>query len=167
MFNLNENNRIVMTQHPCDMRIWVDGKCVQVRSLGLDPTNGGVYIFVGKSRRIMKLLHWERGGYSMYYKRLESCELVGVPPLQWLTHALENLYDDTTEKQLQALLPHNYKNLANNLREIFYAIKAGLFRMVTIRLFVILFFAVRWKWHDWHGAGGGVAVGKHRARLAS
>ena len=88
----------------------------------------------------MKLLHWERGGYSMYYKRLESCELAGGPPLQWLTHALENLYDNTTEKQLQALLPHNYKNLANNLREIFYAIKAGMFRMVAIRLFAIHFF---------------------------
>ena len=25
MFNLNENNRIVMSQHPCDMRIGVDG----------------------------------------------------------------------------------------------------------------------------------------------
>lgn len=33
---------------------------------GFDPTTGDVYIFVGKSRRIMKLLHWERGGYMMY-----------------------------------------------------------------------------------------------------
>ena len=46
---------------------------------------------------------------SIYYSLLESCELAGVPPPQWLTHALENLHDDTTEEQLQALLPHNYK----------------------------------------------------------
>ncbi len=72
MFNLNENNRIVMAQHPSDMRIGVNGMCGQVRSVGLDPTNGDVYIFVGKSRKIMKLLHWERGGYAMYYKRLEQ-----------------------------------------------------------------------------------------------
>lgn len=71
MFNLNENNRIVMSQHPSDMRIGVNGMCGQVRMAGLEPTNGDVYIFVGKSRRIMKLLHWERGGYVMYYKRLE------------------------------------------------------------------------------------------------
>ena len=45
--------------------------CGQVRMAGLEPTSGDVYIFVGKSRRIMKLLHWERGGYVMYYKRLE------------------------------------------------------------------------------------------------
>lgn len=72
MFNLNENNRIVMSQTPTDMRMGVNGKCGRVRSVGLDPTNGSVYIFVGKSRRIMKLLHWERGGYAMYYKRLEQ-----------------------------------------------------------------------------------------------
>lgn len=72
MFSLNENNRIVMAQHPSDMRIGINGMCGQVRKVGLDPTNGDVYIFVGKSRRIMKLLHWERGGYVMYYKRLEQ-----------------------------------------------------------------------------------------------
>ena len=72
MFNLNENNRFMMAQHPSDMRIGVNGMCGQVRAVGLDPTNGDVYIFVGMSRKIMKLLHWERGGFAMYYKRLEQ-----------------------------------------------------------------------------------------------
>ena len=54
MFNLNENNRFVMAQHPSDMRIGVNGMCGQVRAVGLDPTNGDVYIFVGSSRKIMK-----------------------------------------------------------------------------------------------------------------
>ena len=49
----------------------VNGMCGQVRKVGLEPANGDVYIFVGKSRTTMKLLHWERGGYVMYYKRLE------------------------------------------------------------------------------------------------
>ena len=70
MFNLNEGNRIVMAQPPSDMRIGVNGMCGQVRRVGLDPTDGSVYIFVGKPRKVMKLLHWERGGYVMYYKRL-------------------------------------------------------------------------------------------------
>lgn len=61
-----------MAYHPSDMRMGVNGMCGQVRSVGLDPTDGKVYIFVGKSRKIMKLLHWERGGFSMYYKRLEQ-----------------------------------------------------------------------------------------------
>ena len=61
-----------MAQHPSDMRIGVNGMCGQVRSVGLDPSDGSVYIFVGKTRKVMKLLHWERGGYVMYYKRLEQ-----------------------------------------------------------------------------------------------
>lgn len=72
MFSLNEDNRIVMAQHPVDMRLGVNGMCGHVRKVGLDPTSGDVYIFVGKSRTTMKLLHWERGGYVMYYKRLEQ-----------------------------------------------------------------------------------------------
>ena len=59
MFNLNEDNRIVMAQHPTDMRMGVNGMCGQVRKMGLEPSNGDVYIFVGKSRTTMKLLHWE------------------------------------------------------------------------------------------------------------
>ena len=72
MLNLNENNRFVMAQHPSDMRIGVNGMCGQVRAVGLDPTNAHVYIFVGSSRTLLKLLHWERGGFAMYYKRLEQ-----------------------------------------------------------------------------------------------
>ena len=72
MFNLNESNRIVMAQHPTDMRKGVDTLCGQVRMFGLDPTNGDVYLFVGRSRQVMKLLHWEHGGYVLYYKRLEQ-----------------------------------------------------------------------------------------------
>ena len=48
MFNLNEDNRIVMAQHPTDMRMGVNGMCGQVRKVGLDPTNGdntfGIYL---------------------------------------------------------------------------------------------------------------------------
>lgn len=72
MFNLNENNRIVMAQHPTDMRMGVNCLSGQVRMVGLDPSNGDVYIFVSKSRKVMKILHWEYGGYVVYYKRLEE-----------------------------------------------------------------------------------------------
>ena len=38
MFNINEDNRMVMSQTPTDMRIGVNGMCGHVRSVGLDPT---------------------------------------------------------------------------------------------------------------------------------
>ena len=61
-----------MSQHPSDMRIGVNGMCGKVRSAGMNPTSGDVFIFVGKTRNVMKILHWERGGYVMYYNRLEQ-----------------------------------------------------------------------------------------------
>ena len=54
------------------MRMGVNGMCGQVRKVGLEPANGDVYIFVGKSHTTMKLLHWEHGGDVMYYKCLEQ-----------------------------------------------------------------------------------------------
>ena len=36
MLNLNEDNRIVMAQHPTDMRMGVNGMCGQVRKVGLE-----------------------------------------------------------------------------------------------------------------------------------
>ena len=72
MFSLNENNRIVMARYPCDMRMGVDAMCGRVRMVGLNPAGGDVYVFVGRSRKVMKILHWERGGYTVYYKRLEQ-----------------------------------------------------------------------------------------------
>lgn len=92
MFNLNESDRVVIVRNPADMRIGVNGMCGYIRSADLDPTDGEVYIFVGKSRKTMKLLHWERGGYAIYYKRLDQGRFhsrnflrggTGFRPLRW------------------------------------------------------------------------------------
>ena len=36
------------------------------------PLNGEVYVFINKPRNRIKLLHWEHGGFVIYYKRLET-----------------------------------------------------------------------------------------------
>lgn len=66
---LNENSRIAMAQHSRNMlRIGVNGMCGQVGQAGLDPTKE---VFMGKNRRIIRLLQWERDGFTMYYGLLE------------------------------------------------------------------------------------------------
>lgn len=40
--------------------------------LGRDPTNGEVFVFLNRKRTHIKLLHWEHGGFVLYYKRLEK-----------------------------------------------------------------------------------------------
>jgi len=71
MFSLNESNRFVVCLIGVDLRKGVDGLCGIVRYLSLDPANGDVYVFLNKTRTTLKLVHWERGGFVIYYKRLE------------------------------------------------------------------------------------------------
>jgi len=40
--------------------------------LGKEPCSGDVFVFLNKTRTHLKLLHWERGGFVLYYKRLEQ-----------------------------------------------------------------------------------------------
>jgi transposase len=55
------------------MRKGFDGLSGLVRnSLDRDPLSGEVYIFLNRSRTLVKLLHWEAGGLVIYYKRLEK-----------------------------------------------------------------------------------------------
>lgn len=63
------------------MRKSFDGLCGLIqRDLKENPANGVVYIFVNKQRNRMKLLVWEYGGFTLYYKQLEegTFELPGI-----------------------------------------------------------------------------------------
>jgi len=54
------------------MRKGVDGLSGLVREgLKRDPLSGDIFIFFNRRRSQVKLLHWERDGFSIYYKRLE------------------------------------------------------------------------------------------------
>ena len=46
---------------------------------------------------------------AIFYSLIESCEIAGVNPLQWLTHVLQSLYDDTTAEQITQMRPYNYR----------------------------------------------------------
>ena len=55
------------------MRKGFDSLAGLVRSqMGSDPTDGSVYVFLNKNRTLLKLLHWEGDGFTLYYKRLEK-----------------------------------------------------------------------------------------------
>ena len=56
-----------------DMRMSFDGLSGMVQQeMKRDPMSGEVFVFVSKRRDRVKLLHWEEGGFVLYYKRLES-----------------------------------------------------------------------------------------------
>ena len=55
-----------------DMRKGFDAQCGEVRrGMGRNPISGEVFIFYNSSRTRLKLLHWERGGFVLYHKRIE------------------------------------------------------------------------------------------------
>ena len=93
MFSLNEDNRYLVCLQGVDLRKGVDGLCGVIRYLRLSPANGDVYVFLNKNRTTMKLLHWERGGFAIYYKRMESGRIshkifikegVGFRSIRWV-----------------------------------------------------------------------------------
>jgi len=51
----------------------IDSLCGVVRhQLRRDPLSGEVFIFMSRCRTKIKLLQWQRGGFVLYYKRLEK-----------------------------------------------------------------------------------------------
>ena len=46
---------------------------------------------------------------AIFYSLLESCDIVGINPLQWLTYVLQNLHEDTPSEEIKLMLPYYYK----------------------------------------------------------
>ena len=73
MFTLNAHQHYFLYRPPTDMRKGFNGLGGLVRNeLGKNPLGGDVFIFVNRRRDRMKILVWERGGFVLYYKLLES-----------------------------------------------------------------------------------------------
>lgn len=93
MLALSNALRYFLYREDTDMRKGFDGLSGVVRqALNKDPLSGDVFIFLNKRRTQIKLLLWERDGFSIYHKRLErgTYEL----PLYNGTHGVEVRSDE-------------------------------------------------------------------------
>lgn len=73
MLALNSALQYFLYRHDTDMRKGFDGLSGVVRqALNKDPLSGDVFIFFNRRRNQIKLLLWERDGFSIYHKRLEG-----------------------------------------------------------------------------------------------
>ena len=73
MFALNDSQKFYFYQKSTDMRKGFNGLSGLVRSgMQRNPLSGEIFIFVNKRRNMMKLLHWQAGGFVLYFKRLEQ-----------------------------------------------------------------------------------------------
>ena len=71
MLGLSANLKYYLFNGNVDMRKGIFRLCEQIRTeLSMDPSDTTiVYMFMSKSRKIVKLLHYERGFYVLYKKR--------------------------------------------------------------------------------------------------
>lgn len=80
MLSLPASVRIYLAAEPADMRKGFDGLAGLVAARGLDVYSGHLFVFLGKQRDRAKILTFDRGGFVLYYKRLERGRFK-LPPL--------------------------------------------------------------------------------------
>ena len=73
MFNLNNTMLYFLCLGRTDMRKGISSLCGVIHEkMNNKVKNGDVFIFIGSSHRLIKLLHVEDGGMVMYVKRLKA-----------------------------------------------------------------------------------------------
>lgn len=73
LLSLSSSCRYFLFHHQTDMRKGFDGLSGLVREgLSKNPLSGDIFIFFNRRRTHVKLLVWERDGFSIYHKRLEG-----------------------------------------------------------------------------------------------
>jgi hypothetical protein len=73
MLSFASDTKIYVYTGATDMRKGFNGLSGMVRAeFQADPTDGSLFLFINRRRDRMKLLHFDRGGYWLYYRLLES-----------------------------------------------------------------------------------------------
>jgi transposase len=73
MLGLQGPSAIYLSTRATDMRKSIDGLSGEVQDcIGRDPVDGSLFVFLNRRRDKVKMLWWERDGFWVFYKRLES-----------------------------------------------------------------------------------------------
>jgi len=73
MFNTLKDIKIFLRTGYTDMRKQINSLSILVqRELKLNPLSGNLFMFCGRTRRLLKVLYWERNGFCLWTKRLEQ-----------------------------------------------------------------------------------------------
>jgi len=80
VLTLPSSMRVFLAVETVDMRKSFDALALLVEHvLRQDPMSGHLFVFVGRRRHMVRVLHWDRTGYVLWSKRLER----GV--FRWMT----------------------------------------------------------------------------------
>jgi transposase len=71
MLTLPRAVKIYLAAGPVDLRKSIDGLGALAQANGHDPFSGHLFVFTSRRGDRVKILTWDRGGFVLYYKRLE------------------------------------------------------------------------------------------------
>ena len=109
MFCINDTMHYHLCPGCTDMRKGINSLIGIVKErMSADVRNGDVFIFISRSRQLMKLIHAEDGGMVMYVKRLEAGrfrlpdydERSNSYPMEWrdLVVMVESITEDPSSR---------------------------------------------------------------------
>lgn len=76
MLMLPAHVKIFAARQPTDLRKSIDGLALLTRTiLKQDPMSGHLFLFINKAGHRLKILFWDRTGFVIWYKRLESARI--------------------------------------------------------------------------------------------
>ncbi len=72
IFNFTDSTRFYFFREPVDMRKGIHSLYHLVKITGkMDALSGNGFIFIGRSRKSLKVLRWQKEGFVLYNKKLE------------------------------------------------------------------------------------------------
>ena len=72
IFNFTDTTRFYFYGDSVDMRKGIHSLYHLIKTSGTTKAlNGDAYIFIGKSRKSVKILRWQKAGFVLYQKKLE------------------------------------------------------------------------------------------------
>jgi len=79
MLGLPDYVKILLFSKPADMRCGFDGLIGLVRYANEDVYSGHLFVFLSRTRNRVKILTFQRGGFILWYKRLERGTFRQIP----------------------------------------------------------------------------------------
>jgi transposase len=98
--------RVQLYGRPVDMRKSFEGLQALVRQgLGDDPLSGQLFVFINRRATHMKVLYWDRSGFCIWMKRLESGRFVS----DWSRVTNRQMDWTTLKLMLEGIEPARFK----------------------------------------------------------
>jgi transposase len=73
MLRLDDEIKVYLYTEPCDMRRGFDVLAQMAEAHeSRKVSSGGLYVFFSRGKDRAKILYWDKDGYALWYKRLET-----------------------------------------------------------------------------------------------